>query len=48
MVHINLNKFNNYSEDLILKVFNLRSEGKHFREIGELVGLYEKKTQNLL
>ena len=37
-----------YSEDLAIKIHDLRSEGKTMRQIGEIVGMHESKIRYVI
>ena len=37
-----------YSEDLAIKIHDLRSEGKTMRQIGEIVGMDESKVRYIV
>ena len=37
-----------YSEDLAIKIHDLRSEGKTMREIGDIVGMHESKVRYIV
>ena len=37
-----------YSEDLVVKIHDLRSEGKTMRQIGEVVGMHESKVRYII
>lgn len=37
-----------YSEDLAIKIHDLRSEGKTMRQIGEIVGMHESKVRYVI